>query len=275
MTNFSRSDHTFTFVDTSPSELIHALNDKILVFSHINFDHLDFNEIKLKQFKETRRERKLKAQDYIIECFETRRVIGYGVIKWNTQRLALHNASTFLISSGFITPSQLLSLSRVEIAGENVSTGHLLSLAWYAILLSGCARETSIWTKRVEAKEKSLILMDLLPGDSIESSRNLNIIRFIIKNSILDGLFSDAIVDKQLQSIAFGYGAMDGSTQAQKRFAASVISDWVTQSFYCKLRCEKIIRDEVYDTNMKFSKLAEYLMEKKLFLIESPFKFED
>jgi hypothetical protein len=276
MRDFSRKDHTITFVDTCPSELIHSLTDKILIFSHINYDNIEFDEIRLRQFKKTRTiERKLKAQDYVIECFESKKITGYGIIRWNTQKLALHNASTLLISSGFITASQLHSPERIEIAGENVSVGHLLSLAWYAVLLSLCPREISIWTKRVEGKEKSLILMDLLPGDSIDSSRNLNIVRFIIKNSILDGLFSDAIKDKKLQHIAFGYGSKEGSTKDLKKSPPSTISDWITQSFYCKLRCEKIIKDELFESNIKFSKLADYLIEKKFFLIDPPFRLTE
>jgi hypothetical protein len=276
MIDFSRKDHTITFVDTCPSELIHSLSDKILTFSHVNYANIEFDEIRLRQFKDTRTvERKLKAQDYIIECFEKQKVIGYGVIRWNTQKLALHNASTLLISAGFINKSQLSSTERINIAGENVSIGHLLSLAWYSVLLSLCSKEMSIWTKRVEGKQKGLILMDLLPGDSAESSRNLNIVRYIIKNSILDGLFSDAIKDKELQHIAFGYGSKQGSTKDLKSAPPNTISDWITQSFYCKLRCEKIIKDEFFDTNIKFTKLADYLIEKKKFIIDTPFRLTE
>ena len=89
MQEFSRRDHTITFVDTSPSELIHTLADKILIFSHINFDNIEFDEINLRQFKDTRTtERKLKAQDYVIDRFETKKITGYGIIRWNAQRLA-------------------------------------------------------------------------------------------------------------------------------------------------------------------------------------------
>lgn len=275
MQEFSRRDHTITFVDTSPSELIHTLADKILVFSHINFDNIEFDEINLRQFKDTRTtERKLKAQDYVIDRFETNKITGYGIIRWNTQRLALSNATNLLISSGLLKSNNLKPSDRIDIAGENVSIGHLLSLSWYALLLSICSREVSIWTT-VEKKIKAIILMDLLPGDSIDSSRNLNIVRYIIKNSILDGMFSDAIKAKKLKHIAFGYGSKEGSTKDLKKSPPSTISDWITQSFYCKLRCEKIIKDESYDTNIKFSKLADYLIEKKFFLIDKPFRLTE
>jgi len=272
MQEFSRKDHTITFVDTSPSELIHTLSDKILVFSHINYDNIEFDAIKLRQFKETRTvERKLKMQDNIIDCFESKKITGYGTIRWNSQKMALSNATNLLISSSFITENELQSSERVDIAGENVSLGHLLSLSWYAILLSLCPREISIWIK-VENKNKGMILMDLLPGDSINSSRNLNIVRYIIKNSILDGMFSDAIKAKNLKHIAFGYGSREGSTKDLKNSPPSTISDWITQSFYCKLRCEKIVKDEFFETNIKFSKLADYLIGKKFFLIDKPFR---
>jgi len=117
--------------------------------------------------------------------------------------------------------------------------------------------------------------MDLLPGDSVESSRNLNVVRYIIKNSILNGLFSDAIKDKQLKHIAFGYGSKEGSSKDLKNSPPYTISDWITQSFYCKLKCEKIIKDEAFDTNIKFAKLADYLIEKKFFLIDKPFRLTE
>lgn len=271
MQEFSRKDHTITFVDTCPSELIHTLADKILIFSHINYDNIEIDQIKLRQFKDTRtEERKLKMQEYVINCFETKRITGYGVIHWNFQKIALANAFTLLKFMGFQIPTQFNNSDRIDIAGENVSIGHLLSLSWYSVLLSLCAREISVYTK-VENKQKALILMDLLPGDSIKSSRNLNIVRFLIKNSILDGMFSEAIKSKSLKHIAFGYGTKDGSTKDLKNSPTNTVSDWITQSFYCKLRCEKIVKDEHFEENLKFSKLADYLIDKKFFLVDKPF----
>ena len=85
MQEFSRRDHTITFVDTCPSELIHTLADKILIFSHINYDNIEIDQITLRQFKDTRtEERKLKMQEYVINCFETKKITGYGVIHWNS-----------------------------------------------------------------------------------------------------------------------------------------------------------------------------------------------
>lgn len=275
MQEFSRRDHTITFVDTCPSELIHTLADKILIFSHINFDNIELDEIKLRQFKDTRtQERKLKMQDYVINCFETKKITGYGVIHWNSQKIALSNAYTLLKSLGFKADENIDPSDRVDIAGENISMGHLLSLCWYSVLLSLCAREISIYTK-VENKNKAIILMDLLPGDSVNSSRNLNVVRYLIKHSILDGMFSDAVKAKKLTHIAFGYGSKEGSTKDLKNSPPNTILDWITQSFYCKLRCEKIIKDEFYEDNLKFSKLANYLIDKKFCLIENPFRLTE
>jgi hypothetical protein len=275
MQEFSRKDHTITFVDTCPSELIHTLTDKILVFSHINYDSIEIDQIKLRQFKDTRTEdRKLKTQDYVINCFETKKITGYGVIRWNSQKIALGNAFNLLKFMNIQIPSGFSNSERIEIAGEKVSVGHLLSLSWYSVLLSACAREIGVYTK-VENKQKALILMDLLPGDSIQSSRNLNIVRFLIKNSVLDGMFSDVIKSKNLKHIAFGYGTKDGSTKDLKNSPPNTISDWITQSFYCKLRCEKIIKDEHYEMNLRFSKLANYLTDKKFFLVDKPFRLTD
>ena len=110
-------------------------------------------------------------------------------------------------------------------------------------------------------------------GDRIESSRNLNIVRHIIKHSILDGMLEDAIKSKQLSHIAFGYGSKEGSTKNLKNSPPSTVSDWITKSFYCKLRCEKIVADEFFESNIRFSKLADYLIEKTFFLINPPLRF--
>lgn len=271
MKEFSRKDNTIVFVDTSPSELIHTLTDKILVFSLINYHNIEFQEVKLRQFKDTRTlDRKLKAQDYIINCFERRKISGYGTIAWNTQKLALHNANFFLTSQKLLTKNQLDRSERIDIAGENISIGHFLSLTWYSLVLARNASTVAYMTK-FEKKTKSAILLDLLPGDSINSSRNLNVVRYIINNSILNGLFEEAIRDNKLDYIAFGYGMKDGSTKTLKNQPPFTISDWITQSFYSKLRCEKIVLDEHYNDNIKFSLLANYLIEKKFFLIAPPF----
>ncbi len=268
----SKEECTVTHVDTSPSELIHSLTDKILVFSHINFHGIDFDYIKLRQFKETRTaERKLRAQDYIIDCFEKNKVTCFGTIRWNTQKLALHNATTLLLKSGFISDSKIQPVDRVDIANTNVSLGHLLSLAWYSILLSTCPKEICIWAK-LEEKSKAIILMDLLPGDDETSSRNLNIVRYIIKNSLLNDIFYDVLKNHGIEHIGYGYASKDGSTKDLKNSPPSTILDWITQSFYCKLRCEKIIGDELYEKNIQYSKLADYLLRQKFFLIDTPFR---
>src|SRR6478752_8334917 len=103
MQEFSRKDHSLIFVDTTPSELIHTLSDKITILSLINYDNIEIDEIKLRQFKDTRTtERKLKAQEYIIECFEKNKIAAYGVINWNSQKIALTNAIRFLVSENYI-----------------------------------------------------------------------------------------------------------------------------------------------------------------------------
>lgn len=275
MEEVSREDHTLVFVDTSPSELIHNLTDKILIFTLINFHNIEFDHVRIKQFKDTRTlDRKLKTQDYIINCFETGKIAAYGAIAWNTQKLALYNANVLLASQKLLTEAQLYNSERIQIADENVSVGHFLSLAWYSLVLSRLADTVAFMTK-FEKKSKAVILLDLLPGDSLHSSRNLNIVRYIINNSILDGLFRDAITKNKLEHIGFGYGMKDGSTKELKNHPPLTITDWITQSFYSKLRCEKIIRDEHYDDNIKFSLLANYLMEKKLFLIAQPFTLKE
>ncbi|MFN3794888.1 MAG: hypothetical protein ACK4RX_09500, partial [Chitinophagaceae bacterium] len=99
----------------------------------------------------------------------------------------------------------------------------------------------------------------------------LNIVRHLIKKSILDGLFEDAIKNNHLKHITFGYGSKEGSTRDLKNSPPSTVSDWITQSFYCKLKCEKIIRDESYENNAQYTKLADYLIDKKFFLVDKPF----
>jgi hypothetical protein len=275
MKEISRRDNAIVFVDTSPSELIHTLSDKILIFSIINYLNIEFDEVKLKQFKDTRTlDRKLKAQDYIIDCFEKGKIVGYGNIVWNSQRIALKNAFVLLTSEKLLAKKAHNLAERIAIAGENLSVGHFLSLAWYALALAGNFSPVAYMAK-FERKTKALILLDLLPGDSVDSSRNLNVVRYIIRNTILDGLLEDAVKQNSMDYIAFGYGIKDGSTKILKNQPPLTITDWITQSFYSKLRCEHIIKDEHYEDNMKFSLLANYLLERRQFLIAQPFTLEE
>lgn len=270
----SRQSHAVLFMDTSPSELIHTLGDKILVQSLINYFDVDFDKVKILQFKDTRTlPRKLAAQKRIIEGFEAGHIRGCGIITWNTQRLAMQNARKFVVDTGYVQPHELILDDRIQVAGEEISIGHFLSLAWYSIALAINFNHVAVLTK-FEKKSKAMILLDLLPGDSAASSRNLNVVKYIIRNTDLNGLFDD-VVQHHKVSIGFGYGSRDGSTKELKREPPLCVSDWITHSFYAKLRREKIVRDEKYEELEPFTALADYLIEKGFFKVAPPVRFTD
>jgi hypothetical protein len=270
----SRRTHTILFVDTSPSELIHTLNDKILVQSLINYFDVNYEDIEVRQFKNTRtKERKLATQKRIIEYFESGLVRGCGIINWNSQRIAIGNAMKFAVDAGYLRPNELIMENRIQVASEDISVGHFLSLVWYAITLATNFNHAAILTK-FEKKSRSLILLDLLPGDRVGSFRNLNVVKHIIQNSQLDSLFNDAVQDHKV-NIGFGYGSRDGSTKLLKAEQPLCISDWITHSFYAKLRREKIVPDELHAELEPFTDLADYLIGKGFFKVEIPFRFSD
>lgn len=270
----SRRTHTILFIDTSPSELIHKLSDKIIVQTLINYFEVDYNRIQLQQFKNTRTsKRKLETQKRIIEGFENGIIRGCGCVTWNSQRLAMQNACKFVVDAQYLSPEQLILGERITISGEEVSIGHFLSLSWYAISIATNFNYAAILAK-FENKHNAMMLLDLLPGDSIESSRNLTIVKHIIRNTILNDMFEDAVKHNKI-NLAFGYAARNGSTSDLKREAPLCLSDWITYSFYAKLRREKIISDDKYESLAPFTELADYLVEKGFFKVAPPFKFTD
>jgi hypothetical protein len=269
----SRQGHAVLFMDTSPSELIHTLGDKILVQSLINYFDIDFDKVQILQYNDMRMARKLAAQKRIIEGFEAGHIRGCGIITWNAQRLAMRNAMKFVVNAGYVSPQELILEDRIQVAGEEISIGHFLSLAWYSIALATNFNHVAVLTK-FERKSKAMILLDLLPGDSTTSSRNLNVVRHIVRNTDLNGLFGD-VVQHHKVSIGFGYGSRDGSTKELKREPPFCVSDWITHSFYAKLRREKIVRDEKYEELEPFTALADYLIEKGFFKVAQPIRFTD
>jgi hypothetical protein len=53
------------------------------------------------------------------------------------------------------------------------------------------------------------------------------------------------------------------------------LSDWITHSFYAKLRREKIVPDELHVELEPFTDLVDYLIGKGFFKVEVPFRFSD
>lgn len=273
MFELSRRTHSLQYMDTCPSELMHTFPDKILVHSLINYYDLDFERVGVLQYKETRKDRKLAVQQRIIDAFEKGYVKGCGVITCNSQLYAMENARKFLVDAGYLESGPIDLEERIEIAGQSIGAGVLLSLAWYALCLAMNFRTAAIFTQ-VEKKDKVFIALDFLPGDNGERSRSLNIIKEFTRNTQLRDLLEQAVYSYKV-GIGYGYAGDPGTGGSLKAAPPLCVSDWITHSFYAKLRREKVVADEKYEDLQPFTALADYLVEKGRFLIAPTLRFTD
>jgi hypothetical protein len=273
MFELSRRTHSLQFMDTCPSEYMHTFPDKILVHSLINYYHLDFEKVSVLQYKATRKERKLAAQERIINAFEKGHVQGCGVITCNSQRYAMENARKFLVDAGYLNSGPLDLEARIEIAGQVIGTGVLLSLAWYAYCLATNFRTAAIFTQ-VENKNKVFIAMDFLPGDNGQRSKSLNVIKEFTRHTQFRDLLEQAVNHYKV-SIGYGYAGDPSTGGSLKNAPPLCISDWINHSFYAKLRRKNIVPDDKHAQLQPFTALADYLEEKGMFKVAPTIRFTD
>lgn len=260
-------------MDTCPSELMHTFPDKILVHSLINYYHIDFEKVGVLQYKATRKGRKLAAQQRIIDAFEKRHIQGCGVITPNSQLYAMDNARKFLVHAGYLNAGPMDLEAKIEIGGESMGAGMVMSLAWYAFCMASNFRTAAIFAK-VEQKDRVFILLDYLPGDNSERSRSLNVIKEFTRHSQLHDLLDQAVNGYKV-GIGYGYAGDPGTGGSLKSAPPLCISDWITHSFYAKLRREKVAPDDKHAELQPYTALADYLVEKGMFKVTAAIRFLD
>jgi len=236
----SRTEFTISYTDACPSELIHNTAHPYLSIALVNFWNVDRDQLRpISQFKKTRgSDRKIKTQDYIIECVEKGTIIPLGVASWNERASVLQSGRVILNKYGLVPFTDDLT-SRVTLAGEQISYGHAVSLAWYSLALAMFSKNLSTMAK-FEHKKKAAILIDLLPGDNVNFRKNLKIVNYIIDNSELGEFFLDSLKEHQMDGIGLAYGMKDGSTKAIKEDYEFTVTDWIAQSFNSLTLYEKI-----------------------------------
>lgn len=253
---------TITYADACPSELVHSSTDPFLSIGLIGYLRLERSSLrKLNQYKNTRGiSRKLNTQEYIISTMKSGLIIPTGVVSWNKREIVIKNGE-FILSKYNIAKKQESFKAIVELNGEQVSYGHLVSLAWYSMVLATFAKNIGVITK-YEQKQNAIILIDLLPGDNQFVRRNLKLVRYIIDHSELIEFFDDVIIEHSLKKIGFGYGIKDNSTKVIKNDFEYVIVDWIVQSFNSLILYEKLKLGKETDV-FKLSELARFLIDGK------------
>jgi hypothetical protein len=257
----SRKDFTISYTDACPSELIHNTHHPYLSIALVNFWEMDRTKLRsVLQFKKTRGlDRRIKTQDYIIDCVEKGIIIPLGVASWNERQAALQSGRVILNKYKLIPFCDNFS-TPVTLAGEAISYGHAVSLAWYSLALAIFAKNLGTMTK-FERKKKSAILIDLLPGDNINYRKNLKIVNYIVDHSELGDFFADAIRDNELEGIGLGYGIKNGSTKDIKEDYEFTITDWIAQSFNSLTLYEKFHLGK-NSNEFQLAKLAQFLLYK-------------
>jgi hypothetical protein len=259
--HLSREEFTIVYADACPSELIHNTTHPYLNISFVNFWNVSRERLKpIVQFKKTRGlDRRIKMQDYIIQCIEQGIIIPVGVSSWNERTSILQSGRVILNKYNLIPFKDSLS-EIISINEEKISYGHALSLAWYSLALAIFSKELGVMVG-FEKKRKAAILIDLLPGDNLSFRKNLKIVNYIIDNSELGEFFSDTIKAKNLEGIGLAYGIKDGSTRAIKMEYEFTITDWIAQSFNSLIIYEKFNLGKNSD-EFKLAKLAQFLLHK-------------
>jgi hypothetical protein len=272
MFEISRQTHSIQYVDASPSELIHTFQDKILVHSIINFTGFDL-DLEIRQFKDTRRERKSAMQQRIITAFEAGRIMGCGVITPNSQLYAMENARKFLVDAGILPPGTPDLTGQIEFEGQTYSIGVFLSLTWYAICLALSFQVAAIFST-VEKKNKVFIALDMLPGDNEGRPRSLNVIKGLIRNTWLRQKRDEA-TQRYRVAIGYGYAANPETGDPLKTEAPLCVCDWITRSFYARLRRDNVVADAKQAELNPYTLLAEYLEKSGSFKAGKAFRFTD
>jgi hypothetical protein len=257
----SRKEFTITYADACPSELIHHTAHPYLSIALVNFWNVDRSKLRqLSQFKKTRGlERRMKTQDYIIDCVEKGTIIPVGVVSWNERASVLQSGRVILNKYGLVPFADDFS-ANVLLAGEQISYGQAVSLAWYSLALAIFSKNLGTMTS-FERKKKGAILIDLLPGDNVNFRKNLKIVNYIIDNSELGEFFADTIKEHQMDGVGLAYGIKDGSTKAIKEDYEFTVTDWIAQSFNSLTLYEKFKLGKNSD-EFKLAKLAQFLLYK-------------
>jgi len=259
--SISRKEFTITYTDACPSELIHNTAHPYLSIALVNFWEVDRNQLRqLLQFKKTRGlDRRMKTQDYIIDCVEKGTIIPVGVVSWNERASVLQSGRVILNKYGLVPFADDLSAS-IMLAGEQISYGHAISLAWYSLALAMFSKNIGTMAS-FECKKKAAILIDLVPGDNINFRKNLKIVNYIIDNSELSEFFADAIKEHQMDGFGLAYGIKYNSTKAIKEDYEFTVTDWIAQSFNSLTLYEKFKLGKNSD-EFKLAKLAQFLLCK-------------
>lgn len=266
----SERKEAIAFVDATPSELIHNSSDKYICIVLVHYLQIKRNQIdKLPQFKDSRTlDRRIKIQKKIIDYIKKEIISPIGILNFNYKNIALQNGKVIL--KKFTKNENYDFLDKITIGNEEMKYGQSLSLAWYSIVLSKFLMEMGRIAK-AENKNNVAILLDLLPGDNINSFRNMNTIKFLINNTELEEFQNLAIQENNLEKIGYGYGVKNESTREIKNSLDYVLTDWIVQSFYSLLKYEKENLD-IYSSEFKLSELARYLINKKTFTIQKAYK---
>jgi len=268
MNQLSSKEYAMSYVDASPSELLHNSNEKYICISLVYYFYLKRSKLKrISQFKKTRGlKRKLNTQKYIIESIEKKLIAPVGLSNWNYREIALKNGKHILKEANIVT-NQKEYHETITIGNEQLSYGHSISLGWYSVVLATFLSQVGKIAK-IENKNNAVIFLDLLSGDKINNLRSFNVVEYIIDNSELSNFQIETIKNNNLDKLGFAYGTKNGTTKEIKNDYEYVITDWIVQSFHSLLKYEKGNLEKTSE-EYQLSELAKYLLNKGVFIIKN------
>lgn len=259
----SARDTVLAYVDSTPSELfMKDLSGKTIFTMVIIPPFKRENLQSLGQFKNSRSKRRGRKIDALIKDIKEEKIEFIASATVVDKITALQSAKNFLRNNKILTLEIPNLNHELNLFGHTMSYGKLLCLTWYSICLY--TRSSPILHIAGIAQKQAAAIIDLLPGDNSQYTRNLHLITAIADNSELRS--SNLQEMKKLKvsnfGIVYGTGIQGTNFEPMKQTYELCLTDWISHSLYEKFSI---------GGDAEVAKLANYLLEKGNLKIQKDF----
>jgi len=266
--NISAKEVSLSFFDACPSELFFYSDSEYITHTGVHYFMIYKPGLKkIPQFKNSRGlNNKLKWIAYLIENIENKKIRFYCRAINTKKSIGLENGFNFLLKEGIISSVNNIDINqKVKYKDNEISIKNLITLSWYAISLILISQKLAIISKN-ENKRKFAFLLDLLPTDSVLSTKNFKIFKSLVFDSHLYNYLQEDLRENQLERFGIAYGHDNGSTRKIKNWHEYVITDWIVHCINYSAN-----NKNVHSEKEKFIEFVKYLTSKKMLdILESP-----
>ena len=250
---------SLSYFDACPSELFLSSNSEYITHAGIHYFMIKKHELKkIPQFKKSRGlGNKLKWINYLTENIENEKIRFYCRAINTNRTIGFRNGLSFLLKEGIINSKHNLNLNeKIKYQKNEISIKNLIALSWYAISLILISQKLAFITK-IENKKQFVFLLDLLPTDSILSTRYFELFKSLVFDSHLFKYLNEDLLENKLEKFGIAYGLDNGSTKKIKNWHEYVITDWIVSSVNYSI-------NNFNSENDKIIEFVKYLKLKKI-----------